>query len=389
MGTDIHADVEVQRFGYVGDEAGQRLLFPRAELQLLEGRAGTTAFGAAECALEELEGRLDTLRWTAEAASVGATWLRNDAGTLDIAAERAEMPHGVRLVRAAHGVELLSPHVTFSELRLAFKGPFGKPREPDDPAPTVTSLRQEKLRFLDSLSGRLYLTIRVRLDLPVLGKRSLDQPLKIPIQDGSIDFRALEDSLDWLEGQVLDFKHEDHRLKVRWKVPIFGSGHDLITWPLDNDATTLASFGRVPVRSLVDFQLAAGGDRPDDGKKRKVLQSFAIEGIDVALSLLAPKSLEVGGGMILFGGDDQPGLVDLKATGELRDKGEGVLRGAIGSIDTTIKDLHLGGIALSADRLHFDGLDQLEIVFDGFTPVSVALVAHRMTATNLALTIGG
>jgi hypothetical protein len=144
----------------------------------------------------------------------------------------------------------------------------------------------------------------------------------------------------------------------------------------------------VPVRSLVDFQLAAGGDKHDDGKKRKVLQSFAVEGIDVALSLLAPKSLEIGSGVILFGGDDQPGLVDLKLSGELHDKGEGALRGAIGSIDTTIKDLHLGGIALSADRLHFDGLDQLEVVFDGFTPVSVTLVAHRVTATNLALTIG-
>lgn len=388
MATDIHADLEVQRFGYVGDPAGQRLLFPRAELQLLEGRSGTTTFGAAECAFEELEGRLDTVRWTAEAASVGATWLRNDAGTLDVAAERAEMPHGVRLVRAAHGVELLSPHVTFSELRLGFKGPFGRPRDPEEARPTVTSLRQEKLRFLDSLSGRLYLTIRVQLDLPVLGKRTLDQSLKIPIQDGSIDFRALEDSLDWLEGQFLDLKHVDHRLKVQWRVPIFGSGHDLITWPLDTDATTLASFGRVPVRSLVDFQLATGGNKPDDGKKRKVLQAFAVEAIDLALSLLAPKSLEIGGGVILFGGDDQPGLVDLKATGELHDKGEGALRGAIGSIDTTIKDLRLGGVSLSADRLHFDGLDQLEVVFDGFTPTSVTLVAHRMTATNLALTIG-
>ena len=386
MATDIHADVEVPRLGYVGDEAGKRLVFPRADIRGLEGRAGATSFGAAECAFEGLEGRLDTLRWTAEAASVGPTWLRDDAGRIDLVAERAELPHGIRLVRAANGVELLSPHVTFSELRLHLKGPFGR-RAPEQAPPTVTSLRQEKLRFLDSLSGRLYLTLKVRLDLPVLGGRSLDQALKIPIQDGSLDFRALEDSLNWLEGQFLDLRHVDHRLKVQWKVPIFGSGHDLITWPLDADADTLASFGRVPVRSLVDFQLAASGGKPDD-KKRKVLQAFAVEGIDVALSLLAPKSVEIGSGMILFGGDDQPGIVDLKVTGELRDKGEGALRGAVGSIDTTISDLRLGPLAISADRLHFDGLDQLEVAFDGFTPMSITLVAHRVTATNLALTIG-
>jgi hypothetical protein len=170
-------------------------------------------------------------------------------------------------------------------------------------------------------------------------------------------------------------------------VPIFGSGHDLITWPLDSDATTLASFGRVPVRSLADFQIATGGGKPED-KKRKVLQSLAVEGIDVALSLLAPRNLDVGGGTIAFGGDDQPGMVDFKVTGELRDRGDGALRGAIGSIDTTIMDLAFGSLGLSADRLHFDGLDQLEVTFDGFTPTAITLHAHRVTATNLALKIG-
>ena len=41
----------------------------------------------------------------------------------------------------------------------------------------------------------------------------------------------------------------------------------------------------------------------------------------------------------MFGGEDQPGMVDLKVTGAIRDRGPGALRGAIGSIDTTIKDL--------------------------------------------------
>ena len=91
---------------------------------------------------------------------------------------------------------------------------------------------------------------------------------------------------------------------------------------------------------------------------------------------------------MLFGGEDQPGMVDLKVTGAIRDKGPGALRGAIGSVDTTIKDLRLGPIGLTADRLHFDGLDQLEVTFDGFTPTAVSVVVHRVTATNLALTIG-
>ena len=391
MATHVEADVEVKRFGFTSDADGNRLLFPRAHMQKLEGRSGATSYGATDCGFDELEGRLDTLRWKAAAASVGATWLRDDAGHFDLAAERVEFPHGLMLVRADHGLELVSQHVSFSELRLTIKGPFDRtaPAAPP-PEDAVPTMRQERLRFLDSLSGRIYLTVNVKLDLPVLGVRSLDQQLRVPIQEGSLDYHALEKGLDWLEGRFLDIKYDDSLLKVQWKVPIFGSSHDLITWPLDQDASMLAAFGRVPVRSLTDFRIASpDAPKPDESKKRKVLQSLAIDAIDIALSLLAPRNLEVGGGMIMFGGEDQPGLVDLKVTGAISDRGAGSLHGAIGSIDTTIKDLEIGPLDVTADRLTFDGLDRLEVTFDGFRPTAVTVVVHRATATNLAIKISG
>ena len=91
----------------------------------------------------------------------------------------------------------------------------------------------------------------------------------------------------------------------------------------------------------------------------------------------------------MFGGDDQPGMVDLKVTGSINDRAAGKLAGAIGSIDTTIKDVHIGPIKVTADRLHFDGLDELEVVFDGFRPAHAAVVVHRVTATNVSLQIAG
>jgi hypothetical protein len=392
--ANVDADIEVQRFGYAGDGQGRRLLFPRAQTHKIEGRAGATTYGAADCHFDSLEGRLDTLRWQAESASVGSAWLKNDSGTFDVQVERAELPRGIRLVRAGDAnIELLAPHVTFSELRMTIKGPFGRGKAlpPPAPVPAAPVQRQEKLRFLDSLSGRIYTTLKVQLDLPVIGVRTLDQQLRIPIQEGSLDFRALEDSLDWLEGTFLDLKHEDQRLKVQWKVPIFGAGRDLVTWALDTDAGTLASFGRVPVRSLADFQLPSSNKPPTEseiGRRRGVLKAFTLDKIEVALSLLAPRHLDVGGGTIMFGGEDQPGMVDLKVSGAIRDRGAGTLKGAIGSVDTTIKDLKLGPAVLSADRLHFDGVDQLEVTFDGFRPTSVTVVVHRVTATNLSIKIG-
>jgi hypothetical protein len=390
--ANVDADIEVQRFGFSGEGPRRKLVFPHAQTHKIEGRAGHTTYGAADCTFENLEGRLDTLRWSAESASVVNAFVRNDAGTINMSCERAELPHGLRLVRAGDAnIELLAPNVTFSDLRLTVQGPFGRGKAaPYTPQPQ-TAERQEKLRFLDSLSGRIYTTMKVQLDLPVLGVRTLDQQLRVPIQEGSLDYRALEDSLDWLEGTFLDLKYTDQRLKVQWKVPIFGAGHDLITWALDADAATLASFGRVPVRSLADFRLPSSNKPPTESevsRRRGVLKAFTLDKIEVALSLLAPRHLEVGGGTIMFGGEDQPGMVDLKASGAIRDRGAGALTGAIGSVDTTIKDLKLGPAVLSADRLHFDGVDQLEVAFDGFRPTSVTVVVHRVTATNLSIKIG-
>ncbi|HEU0037560.1 MAG TPA: hypothetical protein VFQ53_43415 [Kofleriaceae bacterium] len=410
MAHHVETDITVQRFGYSGDPQGKRLIFPRAELRETEGRSGAVGYGARDLIFDGLEGRLDTLRWTADAASLGAAWLRDDAGRIDMQVQRIEMSRGLMLTRADRGVEIVAPHVSLSEMKLTVKGPFGRkepiPPPPPSPPPTPRAatqpsipvpalpeehaLRQTKLRFLDSLSGRIYLTVKVVLDLPVIGKRTLDQQLRVPVQEGSLDFRALEDSLDWLEGTFLDIKHDEDKLSVAFKVPVFGSSRDLVSWTLDDEAQTLASFGRVPVRSLSDFRMR--GKSKDNGESKKgggVLKALSLDAIDVALSLLAPRSVEAAGGVIMFGGDDQPGMVDLKVSGAINDQRPGRLSGAIGSIDTTIKDVRLGPALLTADRLHFDGLDELVVEFDGFHPKCVNVVIHRVTATNLMLQLAG
>ena len=386
MPHHVESDVSVQRFGYSADDAGRRLEFPRAVTHNVTGRVGTVAYGGKDLIFDGLEGRLDTLRWTSDAMSVGGAWLRDDAGRYDIAVDRIEMPRGIMLTRADRGVEIVAPHVSLSEMKMTIKGPFGTTPKMEPLASEAPSLRQDRLRFLDSLTGRIYLTVKVVLDLPVIGKRTLDQQLRVPVQEGSLDFRALDDSLDWLEGAFLDIKHADDRLAITWKVPIVGSSRDLISWKLDHEAATLASFGRVPVRSLADFRTKK--KTTDSDSKSGILQALSLDAIDIALSLVAPRSVDAAGGLIMFGGDDSPGMVDLKVSGAINDKRPGKLRGTIGSIDTTIKDVHLGPATITADRLHFDGLDELEVVFDGFKPNCVTVIVHRVTATNLSLKLG-
>src|ERR1043165_9405324 len=220
----VEADIDVKSFCYDGDSGGRKLLFPHAQTQKIEGRSGATTYGAGDAAFEGLEGRLDTLRWTAESASAGSAFLRDDGGRFSVAVERAEFPNGLRLTRAAdYGIELISPNVTFAELRITTNGviPRSKPAEtPPQVSTNGTPQRQEKLRFLDSLSGRINTTVKVQLDLPVIGVRSLDQQLRVPVQEGSLDFRALDDSLDWLAGT---FRWEEHPSGVHCRGLISGA----------------------------------------------------------------------------------------------------------------------------------------------------------------------
>jgi hypothetical protein len=387
----VETDVSVQRFAFTQDEGGRRLTFPRAETKRIEGRAGAVTYGAEACTFENLAGRLDMLRWTADHSSIGGAWLRDDNGRFDISVSNLELPDGVMLTRAEQGIELVAPTATMTDMKLSIRGPFGRvgTEVPPQRPSAQGELRQHSLHFLDELSGRIYVTIKVVLDLPVIGKRTLDQKLKVPIHEGKLDFRALEKSLDWLEGTFLDLAASQDVLALQWKVPIVGSARDLITWQLDKGASMDATQGFVPVRSLADFRTARS-DKPaksDNGKQ--ILRALSLEGLDLALSLLAPRSLAVGEGLIMFGGDDQPGMVDLKVTGGINDRGPGTLKGAIGSLDLTLKDIHLGALGLTADRLHFDSLDQLVVTFDGFRPVKVDVLIRRVTATNLALAIGG
>jgi hypothetical protein len=400
----VDADLNIQRFGFAIDDNATRLMFPTAAMNALAGNAGGFQYRIANSSFQNLEGRLDTLRWHADGASLSGVMLHDVAGRFALEIGRAEFPRGVMLVRADQGVELLAPEAILQDVKLVYTA--ATPPVPSEPAaPSVQStlpavlpvrdagtLRQEQLRFLDGLNGHIALTVKVELDLPVLGNRTLDQKLHVPIKDGTIDFRALDAGLNWLEGAFLDINADRGRLAVRWAgVPILAPSRDIVSCALDSAAQNLAAFGRVPVRSFADFRVGQGSkpERPErSDKKRNLLQSLTLAAIDVALSMTAPRSFNIGNGTLMFGGDDSPGLMDLKVTGSIDSKQAGSIRGAIGSIESTIKDLHLGAAQLTTDRLMLTGIDEFEVTFQGFKPSQVIMRMNRASATKLSVRIG-
>ena len=375
------------------DADTRRLDFPHAGIDDLRGEAGTLEYRAREVVFEALRASLMSVQWSTDAVSAGDFVVKDKQGRFELKIARVEMPHGLRLARAASGgVELMTPHASLADMRLklpdlsAFHLPATSTPPPSEPPP----LRQHRLRFLDAVNGELAFRLKVVLDLPVVGVRTLDQQVKVAIKDGAFDYRALESGLSWLEGQFVDVGIDDGRFLVGWSVPLMAT-KEIISWALDPEAMVVAIFNRVPLRCLADFRMPGGGKKDSGGKdSRRTLRSLTISDIAVKLSMAAPRHVDVGGGTVLFGGDDAPGIVDLQLGGGLRHPpGPGALSAAIGVLDVTLKDVRAGGLSASADRLHIGPIDRIDLTFDGFRPTSLTASLHRVTATNLALVLGG
>lgn len=391
----VDADVRTKGFAIRLEEGARRLDFRHMEADKLEGRAGTLHYGATDVQIDGLTTSLDQTHWATESAACGRAWARSEHGSVTLTAERFEMPRGLQITRSADGgMELISPHVSLSDVgfEISHVPADQLAQQLDTPAiKEFTSGRmQQRLRFLDGLHGAIKMTLQVELELPVLGARTLDQKLDVPIVDGSLDFRALEASLRWLEGAFLDLGVDGDALALRFGVPMLArTSREIIAWHLDPDALALAAFGRIPLRSLADFRRTP--DQDDESKKRRSsLRSIKMSDLKIDLSLAAPRALEIGEGALLFGGDDEPGLVDVHLDGYLaHPPAPGVIRGAIGLFDVTAKDVPLGGGTnaprLTVARLHLGKIDTLEVTFDGFSPRSVIGSMARATATNLSV----
>jgi hypothetical protein len=397
MADRLGADIHVASFGMVLDGKTQRLEFPRAQIDSLKGTSGDLVYTAKEVVLDKVYTLLDRTHWSAAAGSAGGLQLATADGAFKIAVERVELARGVQVSGTAEtgGIEILAPQATFHdvtvELPRLVELKEGRAAEVATTAlvkAVDAPLRQERLHVLDSLAGEISVTLKVVLDLPVFGTRTLDQKLRIPIREGMLDFRALADSLDWLEGQFVDLGVKNDRLMLSWRVPVFGKSHEIVSFQLDTIARTVAVFDRVPLRSLADFrvpEVAAPGPKGKP-KAKELVRSVTLSDLSIDLSMAAPRSVEIGHGAVQFGGDAEPGIVGLSLKGSMvYPPGPGGLTGKVALLDITAKDLALGPATLTVDRLHLGSIDPIELRFDGFDPSGLTAQIHRITATNLSL----
>ena len=357
-------------------------------------------YGAAECSFEKLEGQLGVAalggRVRIDRRRVAEVRLPVATASPPIA---IEMPHGLRLVRAADiaaggRMELVSPHVSFSELRVDIQGPFGRS--------TPRDARAGRAEIADAPAGEAALPRQPdRPDLPhdqgparSAGARRAHARSAAARSDPGRQPRLPRARRQPRLARGRVPRHQARRAicsRSRWKVPIFGSSHDLITWQLDKDAVgarrVRSRAGALAHRLPIDRRSrpAQEGVEEDGG----VLRSLKVDGIDIALSLIAPRNLEVGQGLdrVRRRRHARHGrLQGLRRDRQPRRRAGCAVRSAASTRRSRI--CKLGPAEITCDRLHFDGLDQLEVTFDGFRPTKISMVIHRVTATNLAIKLG-
>jgi hypothetical protein len=265
-------NIKVDGFGVTIDADARRLDFPHAGIDALRGEAGAIEYRAREVVFEALRASLQRVQWSTDAASAGDFVVRDKQGRFELKIARVELPHGVMLApgrrrwrRAGRAPRVAGRHAAqAARPRRVPPAGFERSRRRRPPPP----LRQQRLRFLDAVNGELAFRLKVVLDLPVVGIRTLDQQVKVAIKDGAFDYRALESGLSWLEGQFVDVGIDDGRFVVGWSVPLMAT-KEIISWALDPEAMVVGIFNRVPLRCLADFRIPRRRRRQEGRRPRQ------------------------------------------------------------------------------------------------------------------------
>jgi hypothetical protein len=183
------------------------------------------------------------------------------------------------------------------------------------------------LPLLDHLSGLLALDLLVDVRIPILPDRRATHSIRLPISEGTIDFKQLEACLAKLENALLDFEVNEDGLILELD-PIPGVTFDnvtLVTWPLAGRDHVLArTEHRIRLRRLLDYRLspklAAASSQPPEfhSDTPSALRRLHAGDIDTVLRLGGPIDLPLPGlGTLRLGAPDQPAIGQLKLSGQL------------------------------------------------------------------------
>ena len=244
------------------------------------------------------------------------------------------------------------------------------------------------LRVLEALNGQLDVDVDVDLTVPIIGHRKATHRVRLAIDHGTIDFRALEKNLSALEDAILDFSVREQGLvleRVNPLHPTRGNGKPVVLWPLDAKDLELANTNRVRLVAFAQPQLASSDEPKDPGAEAKpspiALRHLTLKNIDARLALL-PSTTELAGqlrprqlGSIALAGDVSydPGAPTPP----------GEVHGELGGLAASIVQLALGASMLDVANLELQSVTSLHIAFADLQPTTVRLELAGLLVTGV------
>lgn len=299
------------------------------------------------------------------------------------------------------GIELEGGRLRWPELRLervAARVPE-LPRRASRPAPPRASSERTPLDlgWLDELSGLLAFDLLLDVRLPILPDRRATHSIRVPIEQGTINFKRLESCLATLENTLFDFEVTDEGLIFELD-PIPGLSVDnvtLVTWPLSGHEHQLAKHQqKIRLRRLLDYQLSpkltsSGESRSASGNSG--LRRLHVGNIETVLGLGGPTELPLPGlGQLRLGAPGAPALRELRLSGQLEhNPGEPP---AATELRVDAQELTLGlaihdgaGRRVSAERLAIQRIDGARLGLLGLEPRSLSVNAEGIRLLDVEL----
>ena len=242
--------------------------------------------------------------------------------------------------------------------------------------------------FLDALSGNIHADLKANATVPVIGKRKATHRFRIPIENGVINYKTLEESLSDLENAFIDFNLKGNMLVLARDIPLIpGFEKPIVSWAIKNNEMELAENNKVKLACLLHPILAEAKPNTEQRSKSKLkLHTLDFDSMNI--------DLECERAVVLTSnqGNMSCQFKEMGLKGRLfydHDKTSQVTQTSLG-VDVFECALHFNAFEPIGDvKVHgefvFQKKHSLQTVFQGLLPKSAHLSGNALKGSNLVL----
>jgi hypothetical protein len=299
-----------------------------------------------------------------------------------VSARTQELSLSAEAIHLTEGVSLSKREVSLGQIEsealivsALFSGDKQEPTE-KKPGPKLD------LRILDGIEGKLAADIDVKVRVPILGHRHAVHKIRMPIEEGAINFHALKNDLSFLEGSLLDFAVEGEQLILLLDLPIV-SDRPLVFWALDHAGQQLAGRDRVLLRTLTSARPAKTTDE-NEPKKESPLVHLSVDNLDLDIVLFSQEAFTLDGiipklsiGQLAVKGhlrhlpvqETQPTSVEILAK----------------KIALSLYQLAVGARFLSIRSIDIGAVQNTTLLMKGLQPASLQLTLSQLKLRGVSL----